>query len=199
MAISPTKRSENLIRLRDRAEACTACRLHRTRDTVVFGEGSSDADLMFVGEAPGAEENLTGRPFVGRSGGLLDRLLDGIGISRDQVYIANVIKCQPPENRDPAAVEIERCKPFLEQQVEIIEPSLICTLGNFATKLLSGSPAGITKVHGRATEIVLGKRTVTLYPLFHPAAAMRSPRYAADLSEDFALIPELLAGLGGNR
>lgn len=169
------------------------CALHESRSEVVFGAGDPAADLMFVGEAPGAEEDRTGLPFVGRSGVLLDELLEGIGISRQEIFIANVIKCRPPDNRDPSAVEIEECRPYLERQVELIAPRIVCTLGNFATKLLSGDPSGITKVHGEPRRAEVGSCEVTLLPLFHPAAALRSPKYASDLREDFARIPQLLS------
>lgn len=187
------KRSESFETLRKEAEACTRCQLHESRDKVVFGSGNPDADLMFVGEAPGAEEDRTGLPFVGRSGRLLDQLLAEIGITRAEVFIANVVKCRPPDNRDPARAEIEACKSYLERQVQLIEPRLVCTLGNFATKLLSGDPAGITKVHGEAKRAKLGASQVMIFPLFHPAAALRSPKYAAGLREDFARIPQLIS------
>lgn len=187
------KRSESFETLRKEAEACTRCQLHESRDKVVFGSGNPDADLMFVGEAPGAEEDRTGLPFVGRSGRLLDQLLAEIGITRAEVFIANVVKCRPPDNRDPARAEIEACKSYLERQVQLIEPRLVCTLGNFATKLLSGDPAGITKVHGETKRAKLGASQVMIFPLFHPAAALRSPKYAAGLREDFARIPQLIS------
>lgn len=187
------KRSESFETLRKEAEACTRCPLHESRDKVVFGSGNPDADLMFVGEAPGAEEDRTGLPFVGRSGRLLDQLLAEIGITRAEVFIANVVKCRPPDNRDPARAEIEACRSYLERQVQLIEPRLVCTLGNFATKLLSGDPAGITKVHGETKRAKLGASQVMIFPLFHPAAALRSPKYAAGLREDFARIPQLIS------
>ena len=147
---------------------------------------------MFVGEAPGFHEDKQGVPFVGAAGQLLSKLLDGIGLKREDVYIANVLKCRPPGNRDPQPEEIEACEPHLWRQIELIEPKLICTLGNFATKLLSGKPSGITQVHGRPQDVVLGGNPVTLYPIFHPAAALYTPRMLQVLQEDFARIPELL-------
>lgn len=177
---------------RQQVEACTRCPLHDSRMQVVFGSGDPAADLFFVGEAPGAEEDRSGIPFVGRSGRLLDRLLEGIGISRQEVFISNVVKCRPPENRDPSSLEIETCSPYLERQVELVEPRVICSLGNFATRLLTGEKKGITQLHGVPREIGIGSLQTTLFPLFHPAAALRSPAYASGLEEDFARIPELL-------
>jgi uracil-DNA glycosylase len=173
--------------------ACTRCRLAQGRTQVVFGVGDPGADLMFVGEAPGFHEDQQGHPFVGQAGKLLDRLLEGIGLSRDVVYIANVLKCRPPGNRDPQPDEIEACEPHLFRQLELIEPKLVATLGNFATKLLSGKPHGITRVHGRPQETTLGGRPITLYPLYHPAAALYTPAMLRTLEDDFRRIPELLA------
>jgi DNA polymerase len=147
---------------------------------------------MFVGEAPGFHEDKQGVPFVGAAGKLLSTLLEGIGLRRDDVYIANVLKCRPPGNRDPLPEEIEACEPHLWKQIELIRPTLICTLGNFATKLLSGRPDGITRVHGREQRVTLGGNAVTLYPIFHPAAALYTPRMLEVLRADFARIPELL-------
>jgi uracil-DNA glycosylase len=186
-------RREALVEVYNRASVCERCPLHESRNKVVFGAGNADAELIFVGEAPGAEEDRQGLPFVGRAGSFLSQLLQGIGMSREQVFIANVLKCRPPGNRDPQPEEIESCRPYLERQVELIEPTLICTLGNFSTKLLTGNPAGITRVRGTVQEHVLGGRRVMLLPLFHPAAGLRTPRVAQQLREDFALIPELLA------
>jgi DNA polymerase len=176
----------------ERVAGCTRCPLAATRTQVVFGSGSPRADLMFVGEAPGFHEDKQGVPFVGAAGKLLSKLLEGIGLSRDEVYIANVLKCRPPGNRDPQPEEIESCEPHLWRQIELIQPKLIATLGNFATKLLSGKPNGITQVHGREQEVVLGGNAVTLYPIFHPAAALYTPRMLQVLEEDFARIPGLL-------
>jgi DNA polymerase len=181
-----------LLAYRDAVADCTRCALAQGRTQVVFGSGSPSADLMFVGEAPGFHEDKQGVPFVGAAGKLLSKLLEGIGMSRDEVYIANVLKCRPPGNRDPLPEEIQACEGHLFRQVELIEPKLICTLGNFATKLLSGKPAGITQVHGRAQEATLGGNQVTLYPIFHPAAALYTPRMLQVLEEDFRRIPELL-------
>jgi uracil-DNA glycosylase len=172
---------------------CTRCRLAQGRTQVVFGVGNPDAELMFVGEAPGFHEDKQGYPFVGSAGKLLDQLLGGIGLTRQDVYIANVLKCRPPGNRDPQPDEIEACESHLFRQIELIEPKLIATLGNFATKLLSGKPHGITRVHGQPQDATLGGRRVTLYPLYHPAAALYTPAMLRTLEEDFAHIPPLLA------
>src|SRR5215472_10384639 len=142
------ERREELVALFKEVQACTKCPLHEMRTKAVFGAGDADAELMFVGEAPGAEEDRQGLPFVGRAGQLLNELLEGIGMTRDDVFIANVLKSRPPGNRDPQPEEIEACRPYLFEQVRLIEPKVVCTLGNFATKLLSGSPVGITKVRG---------------------------------------------------
>jgi uracil-DNA glycosylase family 4 len=171
---------------------CTRCRLSEGRTQVVFGNGNPSADLMFVGEAPGFHEDKQGFPFVGQAGQLLDQLLEGIGLSRDMVFVANVLKCRPPGNRDPMPDEIESCEPHLFRQVELIEPKLVATLGNFATKLLSGKQLGITRVHGQEQEVTLGGRRVLLYPIYHPAAALYTPKMLAVLQEDFSRIPELI-------
>jgi uracil-DNA glycosylase family 4 len=171
---------------------CTNCRLAEGRTQVVFGVGDPNADLMFVGEAPGYHEDQQGKPFVGQAGKLLDKLLAGIGLERDQVYVANVLKCRPPGNRDPQPDEIEACESHLFRQISLIEPKVVATLGNFATKLLSGKPTGITRVHGAEQETRLGGRRVLLYPLYHPAAALYTPAMLKVLEEDFARLPAML-------
>jgi uracil-DNA glycosylase len=171
---------------------CTRCRLAQGRTQVVFGAGNPHAELMFVGEAPGFHEDKQGLPFVGQAGKLLEKLLAQIGLSRSDVYIANVLKCRPPGNRDPQPDEIEACESHLFRQIELIEPTVVATLGNFATKLLSGRPLGITKVHGQEQETTLGGRKVLLYPLYHPAAALYTPAMLKVLESDFARLPELL-------
>ena len=174
--------------------SCTRCpQLAATRQSVVFGSGNADADLMFVGEAPGANEDRQGLPFVGQAGKLLDKLLGEIGLVRGDVFVANVLKCRPPGNRDPHPAEIEACQSYLLSQVELIQPRVICSLGNFATKLLRGEPTGITRLHGRDEVRVIGRRAVRLYPLFHPAAALYTPANVEVLRADFARIPALLA------
>jgi uracil-DNA glycosylase family 4 len=169
------------------------CPLHQTRTQVVFGAGNADAGLMFIGEAPGANEDKQGLPFVGQAGKLLDKLLGEIGLERGDVFIANVLKCRPPGNRDPQPNEIESCRSYLERQVELIEPDLICTLGNFSTKLLRADPTGISRLHGQVEERTLGPRAVRLYPLYHPAAALYTPATLEALRADFHRIPALLA------
>jgi uracil-DNA glycosylase len=192
VSASAEERREGLVELFKEVQDCTRCPLYETRTKAVFGAGNADADLMFVGEAPGAEEDRQGLPFVGRAGQLLNQLLEEIGLSREDVFIANVLKSRPPSNRDPQPQEIEACEPYLWEQVRLIEPRVVCTLGNFATKLLSGSPTGITKVRGTPQVHELGGRTVYLLPLFHPAAALRTPAVKEQLRGDFATIPELL-------
>jgi uracil-DNA glycosylase len=190
---SAVERRELLKEVWERARVCVACPLHETRTTVVFGAGNADAELMFVGEAPGANEDRMGLPFVGQAGRLLDTLLGEIGLERSDVFIANVLKCRPPGNRDPLPREIEACQGYLREQVALIEPSVICTLGNFATKLLRGEATGISRLHGHDEVRVIGSRAVRLYPLYHPAAALYTPTTLEMLRSDFHRIPELLA------
>ena len=178
------ERREQLIELYREVAGCTRCPLHADRTKVVFGSGNADAELIFVGEAPGAEEDRQGLPFVGRAGQLLNKLLEEIGMKREDVFIANILKSRPPGNRDPQPDEIEACWPYLERQIDLIEPRVIATLGNFATKKIT---AGVPQVHE------LGGRTVFVYPLFHPAAALRTPSVLERLRGDFAKLPALLA------
>jgi uracil-DNA glycosylase family 4 len=184
--------ADELAALATSVAGCTRCPLAAGRTQVVFGSGDPAADLMFVGEAPGFHEDQQGVPFVGQAGKLLERLLAGIGLERREVYIANVIKCRPPGNRDPQPEEIEACESYLFRQVELIQPRVVATLGNFATKLLSGKPTGITRVHGQDQETTIGGRRVLLYPLYHPAAALYTPAMLKVLESDFARLPELL-------
>jgi DNA polymerase len=188
----PVDRIDDLEAYAASVAGCTRCRLAQGRTQVVFGSGNPKADLMFVGEAPGFHEDKQGLPFVGQAGKLLERLLAGIGLSRQDVYIANTLKCRPPGNRDPQPDEIEACEPHLFRQIELIDPKIVATLGNFATKLLSGRPLGITRVHGQPQDTTLGGRRVVLYPLYHPAAALYTPAMLKVLESDFARIPELL-------
>jgi uracil-DNA glycosylase family 4 len=189
---APTRFTE-LRRLEETVSGCTQCVLHAGRTQAVFGSGDPDADLMFVGEAPGFHEDQQGIPFVGQAGKLLDRLLAGIGLTRADVFVANVLKCRPPGNRDPLPDEIDACERHLFRQIELIRPTVVATLGNFATKLLSGRPLGITRVHGQEHETTLGDSRVLLYPLYHPAAALYTPAMLKVLEEDFARLPQLLS------
>jgi uracil-DNA glycosylase family 4 len=148
---------------------------------------------MFIGEGPGANEDKLGLPFVGQAGKLLDKLLTEIGLDRGDVFIANTVKCRPPNNRDPHPHEIESCNGYLRRQVELIEPSVICTLGNFSTKLLRGDTTGISRIHGQDEVRTIGPRAVRLLPLFHPAAALYTPSTLETLRADFQRIPDLLA------
>ena len=188
----PVEHVDDLQAFAESVAGCTRCRLAQGRTQVVFGAGSPRAELMFVGEAPGFHEDKQGLPFVGQAGKLLDKLLVGIGLQRSDVFVANVLKCRPPGNRDPQPDEIEACESHLFRQIELIEPTVVATLGNFATKLLSGRPLGITRVHGQEQETTLGGRSVVLYPLYHPAAALYTPAMLKVLESDFARIPELL-------
>lgn len=168
-----------LSELQAKASSCRACRLASSRTTVVFGEGSPTATLMVIGEGPGRDEDLQGRPFVGRSGRLLDRLLaEEAGFERHAVYIANVVKCRPPDNRDPKPDEIEACRPYLDAQVALVAPKVVITLGNFASKTLLRSELGITRLRGRAypwpsDHDASGLADTLVVPTFHPAAALR--------------------------
>jgi uracil-DNA glycosylase family 4 len=161
----------DLAELARQAAGCVRCPLSEHRTQVVFGVGNPDADLMFVGEAPGRDEDIRGEPFVGRSGKLLDRLMaEELGVDRSACYIANVVKCRPPDNRDPKPDEILSCRPYLAAQLELIRPMVVVTLGNFATKLLLETDLGITKVRGRSYPM----GAFQLVPTYHPAAALRS-------------------------
>jgi DNA polymerase len=176
--------------LRSRALVCTQCGLSETRTQVVFGVGDPEARLMLVGEAPGRNEDLQGEPFVGAAGALLDSLLAEIGIRRSEVYIANVLKCRPPGNRDPRTEEIDACKGYLREQIRLISPEVVMTLGNFATKLLLNTEVGITRLRGHPQRWWLN---ALLVPTFHPAAALRGgDRVTDQMREDFALVKSLL-------
>jgi DNA polymerase len=187
------ERREQLKQVYAEASRCTRCPLHQTRTKVVFGAGNADAELMFVGEAPGANEDRMGLPFVGAAGKLLDQLLSEIGMERADVWICNLLKCRPPDNRDPHPIEIEACQGYLHQQIELVEPVMICTLGHFSTKLLRADVTGISRLHGREEVRVIGPRAVRLYPLYHPAAALYTGSTLDALRADFHRIPELLA------
>ena len=180
------------------ASTCTRCKLAQGRTQVVFGSGDPHADLMFIGEAPGFHEDRQGLPFVGAAGGLLTGLLEGIGLTRDRVYIANVLKCRPPGNRDPQPDEIESCQPWLAEQIDLIDPKVICSLGNFSTRLLLGKPAAISRVRGQRFKY----RSRCLIPTFHPAAILHGGRTSAamgQMEDDFRLIAKTLEEIGAQQ
>jgi uracil-DNA glycosylase family 4 len=174
--------------LNKQACACTECGLSRTRKHVVFGTGSGTVPLVFVGEAPGADEDRQGIPFVGRAGQLLTRIIAAIGLRREDVYICNVLKCRPPENRNPAPDEIQRCSPFLREQLEILKPKVICTLGLFATQTLLETTAPIGKLRGR----LMIHKGMRILPTYHPAALLRNPGLKATVWEDVQLLRRIL-------
>lgn len=182
----------NLTDLSASLHDCERCRLSAGRTQVVFGVGNPQASIMFVGEAPGFYEDRQGEPFVGAAGKLLTELLQSIGLTRSDIYIANVIKCRPPNNRDPLPDEIETCKPFLLQQIEFIHPKLVCTLGNFATQTLLERKVGITKVRGQ----VIQMPQFLVFPLLHPAAALHQGNLRGPLLEDFKKLKIVLDGMG---
>lgn len=166
---------------------CTNCLLHRGRTKTVPGEGPENADLMFIGEAPGFHEDQQGRPFVGAAGKFLEELLESIGLGRKDVFIANVIKCRPPGNRDPLPEEIEACKPYLDRQIELIQPEMVVTLGRFS--MARAFPkARISRIHGQPRKV----GGVLYYPMYHPAAALHQPSLRRIIEEDMRRIPELL-------
>jgi DNA polymerase len=191
--VNAEERRQALVDVYKEASACTRCELHAGRKNVVFGAGNADADLMFVGEAPGAQEDIQGLPFVGRAGQLLNQLLEEIDLSRDEVFITNILKSRPPGNRDPQPEEIEACTPYLLRQVQLIQPKVIATLGNFATKFLTRSQTGITRVRGTPQVHDIAGRTLFVFPLLHPAAALRTPSMLDTLRTDFRALHELLA------
>ena len=181
--------ADALASLKDHIGDCTRCKLHGLgRTKVVFGTGDPNADLMFVGEAPGADEDEQGMPFVGRSGQLLTKIIEAIGLSRDDVYIANVIKCRPPQNRNPEPDEIETCEPFLFRQIDVIKPRVIVTLGKFAAQTLLRSEDPISKLRGRMFDYHGAK----LIPTFHPAYLLRNPSSKREVWEDMKLVKTLL-------
>lgn len=166
---------------------CTKCLLHRGRTKAVPGEGPEKADIVFIGEAPGFHEDQQGRPFVGAAGKFLEELLESIGLGRKDVYIANVIKCRPPGNRDPLPEEIEACKPFLDRQIELIQPRLVVTLGRFSMARVFPK-ARISSIHGQPRKV----GGIVYYPMYHPAAALHQPSLRRTIEEDMQRIPELI-------
>ena len=178
------------------AAGCTRCSLSEGRTQVVFGRGNPEAELALVGEAPGFHEDREGLPFAGRAGELLERLLRAVAIAIDDVYLATVIKCRPPGNRDPLPEETAACEPYLYAQLELVRPRVVASLGSFATALLSGRALGITRVHGQEQQVTLGARSVILYPLYHPAAALYTPSMLEVLEKDISRLPALLSHKG---
>lgn len=187
-----------LLAVATEAADCAACKLAATRTQVVFGVGDPAADLMFVGEGPGEQEDLRGEPFVGRAGGLLTQLIEGIGLTRADVYIANVVKCRPPGNRDPQPDEIAACAPWLDRQLELVRPSVIVTLGNFATKLLLDTTEGITRLRGQEHRYERAGVVATLIPTLHPSAVLRGGgARLAEARADFVVVKRRLAAVRG--
>lgn len=179
-----------LSQLAEQIRACQRCRLAQTRLKAVPGEGPEHAPVMLIGEGPGFHEDRQGRPFVGASGDLLEELLAGIGLTRSDVFIANVVKCRPPNNRDPLPDEIEACRPYLERQIELIQPKLVLTLGRYSmARCFPGQ--SITRVHGQIKRV----GEITCVPMFHPAAALRNPQWMAAIRQDFARLAPLVAEL----
>lgn len=176
----------------DALRECQGCALCAGRTQVVFGVGDPAADLMFIGEGPGFNEDRQGEPFVGQAGKLLTELLGGIGLTREQVYIANVVKCRPPDNRDPLPDEIAACSPHLMAQVQTIRPRVVCTLGRFATRLIAHTEASMTSVRGRAKALDVAGVPVLVFPVFHPAAALYTPANRGTLQEDFQKLRRVL-------
>lgn len=179
-----------LEQLRAEIGDCTRCRLHSSRKTIVFGTGNPRARLMFIGEAPGQDEDLQGKPFVGKAGQLLTKIIKAMGMERDDVYIANILKCRPPSNRNPQPDEIATCEPFLKKQVEIIAPEVICALGTFAAQTLLGTDRKISSLRGRFHDY----QGIRLMPTYHPAYLLRNPNDKRLVWEDMKLIMEILAG-----
>ena len=189
--LSFSKKNELLEIVKEELKDCRRCKLYKERNHIVFGEGNEDARLMLIGEAPGHEEDLQGRPFVGAAGHLLDNMLKAINLSRKEVYIANIVKCRPPHNRKPERDEIEACKPFLLKQIDIIKPSIICTLGSTATQTLLETKMPITKLRGHIYDF----SGIKLIPTFHPAYLLRNPYQKKGAWEDLKLIEKIYKGL----
>jgi DNA polymerase len=167
---------------------CKRCKLHRTRKTIVFGEGNEKATLMFIGEGPGYDEDVQGRPFVGRAGQLLTKIIESINLSREEVYIANIIKCRPPQNRNPEPDEIESCSPFLMKQISSVQIKIICALGTFSAQTLLKTDAKITALRGKLYDL----QGIKVIPTYHPAFLLRNPERKREVWEDMKKIAELL-------
>jgi len=176
---------------------CKKCLLYKTRTYPVVGEGNHQAKIIFVGEGPGASEDRTGHPFCGAAGKILDELLNSVGIKREEVYICNILKCRPPENRNPQKEEVEACTPYLERQIEIIKPRIICTLGNFSTAYVlekygfKSQVQGISKIHGKIFEVKSLFQNMKIIPLYHPAVATYNPNMKAVLEKDFKILEKI--------
>jgi len=201
-------KDQALEKIKEEVVNCQKCSLSDSRHLPVVGEGDHDADIMLTGEAPGSEEDRTGRPFVGPAGQILNDLLEANGFAREEVYINNVLKCRPPDNRDPRKEEIEVCAPYLNRQIEIIDPDILCPLGNFAARYLlkrynlkeqaadeSGKIKGITKLHGEVFEVQSLTQSFKVMPLFHPAAATYNPNLEQTLMKDFKKLREVYDSL----
>ncbi|MBS1251078.1 MAG: Type-4 uracil-DNA glycosylase [Anaerolineales bacterium] len=180
---------ETLDRLEAAVQDCPLCRLSHARTNAVPGEGPTDAEIMFVGEGPGFHEDRQGRPFVGAAGKYLEELLESIGLTRDDVYITNVVKCRPPENRDPRSDEVEACRPYLDRQIKLMDRKMVITLGRHSMNLFLSEEAKISQVHGRPRKI----GGIVYYPVYHPAAGLHQPRWKSIIEEDFERILEVLA------
>ncbi len=194
MANDNAVKGDSLEKVASEVNICVKCKLSESRTRAVSGEGPADARIFFIGEGPGRNEDLQGRPFVGASGRFLESLLKGIGLDRTQVFITNVVKCRPPENRDPLPPELAACRDYLDRQIALVQPSVVVTLGRFSmARYFPGE--SITRIHGQA------KRVGDTYylPLFHPAAALRSDAWRAAMQEDFKKIPQLLAEIQGDK
>jgi DNA polymerase len=190
--VDASERAAALRAVATEAAGCVRCPLSSGRTAVVFGEGDPDAELALVGEAPGFHEDREGTPFAGRSRVLLERLLAGIGLGLEEVYLATALKCRTPGNRDPSPEEAAECEPYLYRQLELVQPRVVASLGSFATTLLSGRALGITRVHGQEQDVTLGGRRVTLVPLYHPAAALYTPTMLEVLEHDIGRLGEIL-------
>lgn len=168
---------------------CRRCKLHRTRTTIVFGEGNEKTKLMFIGEGPGYDEDVQGRPFVGKAGQLLTKIIQSIHLQREEVYITNIIKCRPPQNRNPEPDEIQSCHPFLQKQIQSIQPKMICALGTFAAQTLLSTDAKITSLRGRIFEL----GGIKVLPTYHPAYLLRNPERKREVWEDMKQISGWIA------
>lgn len=186
----------SLKQLQKTCKTCTLCNLSKTRTNVVFGKGNTKANILFIGEAPGKNEDEQGVPFVGSAGKKLNTLLNDINLTIDDVYIANILKCRPSKNRNPTLEEIKTCTPYLIKQIQLLKPEIICTLGNYATKFVLANMKpenmknieGITKLHGKVKEIQINKDSYKVIPLFHPAATIYNPKLKPLLEKDFKII-----------